>query len=94
MTAESIAALDSSLGQAPVLPLPVPLFQGKCHLRGFNQVESIARAALKYLGDGERLQLRSDILLRTLNTHRAGMCPRAALRRRFGESGSRPWHAP
>jgi ComF family protein len=69
MLAESIAALDASFAQATVLVIPVPLFKGKRHQRGFNQAESIARAALKYLAQGERLQLRADILLRIRATH-------------------------
>jgi ComF family protein len=69
MLAESIAALDASFEQATVLVVPVPLFKGKRHQRGFNQAESIARAALKHLADGERQQLRADILLRTRDTH-------------------------
>jgi ComF family protein len=69
MLAESIAALDSSFEQATVLVIPVPLFKSKRHQRGFNQAESIACAALKRLSQGERLQLRGDILLRTRDTH-------------------------
>jgi ComF family protein len=69
MLAESIAAVDSSFEQATVLVIPVPLFKGKRHQRGFNQAELIARAALKGLAQGERLQLRPDILLRTRDTH-------------------------
>jgi len=68
MLAESIAAIDASFEQATVLVIPVPLFKGKRHQRGFNQAESIARAALRHL-DGERLQLRNDILLRMRDTH-------------------------
>jgi len=69
MLAESIAALDASFEQATVLVIPVPLFKGKRHQRGFNQAESIARAALKYLAQGGRLKPRADILLRTRDTH-------------------------
>jgi ComF family protein len=69
MLAESIAALEPSFQQATVLVIPVPLFKGKRHQRGFNQAELIARAALKFHPAGERLQLRADILLRTRDTH-------------------------
>ena len=69
MLAESIAALEPALEQATVLVIPVPLFKGKRHQRGFNQAESIARAALKCRVQGERLRLRSDILLRMRDTH-------------------------
>ncbi len=69
MLAESIEALDSSFAQATVLVIPVPLFRGKRHQRGFNQAESIARCALGCLAQGERLQLRLDILQRQRDTH-------------------------
>jgi ComF family protein len=68
MLAESITVLDSSFEQATVLVIPVPLFMGKRHQRGFSHAESIARAALKCLAQGEQLQLRTDILLRTRET--------------------------
>ena len=48
--------------------IPVPLFKAKRHQRGFNQAELIARAALKFHPAGERLQLRTDILLRKRDT--------------------------
>jgi len=69
MLAESVASLEASFEQATVLVIPVPLFKGRRHVRGFNQAESIASAALKCLAQGARLQLRSDILLRTRDTH-------------------------
>jgi ComF family protein len=69
MLAESMATLESEFGQAPVLVIPVPLFKGRRHQRGFNQAELIARAALKFHPAGERLQLRGDILVRTRDTH-------------------------
>jgi len=69
MLAESLAALDSSFEQSTLLVIPVPLFKSKRHQRGFNQAELIARAGLKCLAEGERMQLRSDILLRTRDTH-------------------------
>jgi ComF family protein len=68
MLAESMAALEAEFGQAPVLVIPVPLFKGRRHQRGFNQAELIALAALKFRA-GERMQLRNDILLRTRDTH-------------------------
>jgi ComF family protein len=69
MLAESLAALEAEFGQAPVLMIPVPLFKGRRHQRGFNQAELIARAALKFHPAGERLQFRGDILLRARDTH-------------------------
>jgi ComF family protein len=69
MLAESVAALETEFGQATVVVIPVPLFKGKGHQRGFNQAELIARAALKVHPAGQRLQLRADLLLRTRDTH-------------------------
>ena len=68
MLAESIATLDSAFAQQTVLVIPVPLFKSKRHQRGFNQAELIARAALKFQSAGERLQLRTDLLLRRRDT--------------------------
>ena len=68
MLAEAIAPLQPAFSENPVLLVPVPLFKGKRYLRGLNQAELIARHALKTLGDGA-LQLRTDILLRTRDTH-------------------------
>jgi ComF family protein len=69
MLAESIAELTRAFEQATVLVIPVPLFKGKRGRRGFNQADLIAQAALKYLAAGERLQLRTEILLRIRDTH-------------------------
>jgi ComF family protein len=69
MLAESIATLDPAFAQKTVLVIPVPLFKSKRHQRGFNQAELIARAALKFQSAEERLQLRTDLLLRTRDTH-------------------------
>jgi ComF family protein len=69
MLAESMAALESEFGQAPVLVIPVPLFKGRRHQRGFNQAELIALAALKFRAAGERMHFRNDILLRTRDAH-------------------------
>ena len=69
MLAESIATLDPAFAQKTVLVIPVPLFKSKRHQRGFNQAELIARAALKFCSVGERLQLRTDLLLRMRDTH-------------------------
>jgi ComF family protein len=68
MLAEAIATLELGFTRNPVLLIPVPLYKGKRHQRGFNQAELIARSALKTLGAGS-LQLRTDILLRTRDTH-------------------------
>jgi len=70
MLAESIAGLKESFAQDQdkVLVIPVPLYKGKRHQRGFNQAERIASAALRVLAQPE-LQLRTDILERTRDTH-------------------------
>jgi ComF family protein len=69
MLAEAVAAIEPSFGQTTVLVIPVPLYRARRRQRNFNQAELIARAALKCHPAGERLQLRSDILLRTRDTH-------------------------
>ena len=68
MLAEAIATLQPSFAQTPVLLVPVPLYRGKRHQRGFNQAELIARDALKAL-KGSPLELRTDILVRLRDTH-------------------------
>jgi ComF family protein len=77
MLAEAMAVLDPDFAQtagsaeapAKILVIPVPLYKGKRHQRGFNQAELIARAALKSYSAPDRLQLATDILLRTRDTH-------------------------
>jgi len=69
MLAEAIAALEPEFEQASVLVVPVPLYKRKRYQRGFNQAEMIARSALKIYPARERLQLASDILVRTRDTH-------------------------
>ena len=68
MLAEAVTTLEPAFGQAGVLVVPVPLFKGKRRQRGFNQAELIARAALKVY-PVPRLQLASELLLRTRETH-------------------------
>ena len=67
LLADAIARLEPVFTQKPVLLIPVPLFKGRRHQRGFNQAELIARNALKILGGP--LELRNDILLRSRDTH-------------------------
>ena len=77
MLAEAIAQLEPLFGeefeplfrQEKVLVIPVPLYRGKRRLRGFNQAEMIARAAIKVSAIRERLLLAPDILVRTRETH-------------------------
>jgi ComF family protein len=68
MLAEAIATLAPVLGQSSVLVIPVPLYKVKRRQRGFNQAELIAAAALK-VSKNEGLELASDVLLRTRDTH-------------------------
>lgn len=68
MLAQAVTILQSSFTQNPVLLIPVPLYRGKRHQRGFNQAELIARCALKFL-HGSQLKLSTDILVRTRDTH-------------------------
>jgi ComF family protein len=69
MLAEAVASIEPWFEQAQILVVPVPLFKGKRRQRGFNQAELIARAALKVSPAGERLQLMTDVLRRTRETH-------------------------
>jgi ComF family protein len=79
MLAEAIASIEPSLrqagvdvaqfDQAKILVIPVPLFKGKRHQRGFNQAELIARAAVKVRPRRERFELATHVLLRTRDTH-------------------------
>ena len=69
MLAEAIAVLEPAFEQATVLVIPVPLYKARRRQRSFNQAELIARAALKCHPAVGHLQLRSDILLRTRDTH-------------------------
>ncbi len=68
MLAQAISTLEPAFTQNPVLLVPVPLYRGKRHQRGFNQAELIARYTLKTLRHAP-LELRTDILLRTRDTH-------------------------
>ncbi len=63
MLAEAIRKIEPSLGGQPVLLIPVPLHRSKRRQRQFNQAESIARAAMKFLPPG-RLVFSADILER------------------------------
>jgi len=69
MLAEAVVALEPALQEAPakVLVVPVPLYRTKRRLRGFNQAELIARAALRY--QAGQLELATGILERTRDTH-------------------------
>ena len=68
MLAEAVAAIEPSFEQAKVLVIPVPLYHGKRHQRGFNQAELIARAAVKCHPTRERFEVAPDLLERTRDT--------------------------
>jgi ComF family protein len=73
MLAEALSALEPeferlTFEQAPILVIPVPLYELKRRQRRFNQAEVIARAALRFYSARERLQLVPDVLLRTRDT--------------------------
>lgn len=68
MLVEAIAPIEPYFEQTKVLVIPVPLYKGKRHQRRFNQAELIAHRAIKIHPTRERLELKSDLLLRTRNT--------------------------
>src|SRR5579863_10287656 len=69
MLAEAIVQLDPLFGSEKIMVVPVPLYRGKRHQRGFNQAEMIARAAIKASTFRDRLYLAPDMLVRTRETH-------------------------
>ena len=68
MLSEGISSLEPLFGDGPVLVIPVPLYAGKLRQRGFNQSELIAKAALKLISAGGKLELRDRILERRRET--------------------------
>ncbi|MGA9526690.1 MAG: ComF family protein [Terriglobales bacterium] len=72
LLAESIAGLEPSLPAGTIVMVPVPLHAEKRAQRGFNQAESIARAALKRLSragmEDTRFRLATHILTRVRDT--------------------------
>lgn len=68
MLAEAIATLTPELSEESVAMIPVPLHRAKLRLRGFNQADLIARAAMKVLAAPARLHLRMGVLERTRET--------------------------
>jgi len=69
MLAQSVTSLAPLSEQGIVLLIPVPLYKGKRRVRGFNQAELIARAAMKEDPERSRFQLRTELLLRVRDTH-------------------------
>lgn len=67
MLGEAIATLAPDFGLEGIFVVPVPLYKGKRHERGFNQAELISKAALKHLGQ-DRFELHTDLLARIRET--------------------------
>ena len=67
LLAQSVATIEPEFTQESVLVIPVPLYKGKRRQRGFNQVELIARAALRFRRNG-KLELAPDCLRRVRDT--------------------------
>ncbi len=70
LLAGAILDLSALFGEPAPIAIPVPLHKSKMRQRGFNQSELIARAALHSVRTAklERLELRTDLLLRTRPT--------------------------
>ena len=66
MLALVLNRLDASLEPKaePLLLISVPLHRSKHWQRGFNQSESILRAALKQVASPDRFELRANLLVR------------------------------
>lgn len=69
LLAQSLSSLDSLSEPGMILVIPVPLYKGKRRLRGFNQAELIARAAMRLCPEPARFELQTDVLLRVRDTH-------------------------
>jgi len=69
MLAKAISKVEPNFEQSTVLVVPVPLFRTKRRQRGFNQAEAIARSALQKFKLPGKLQLASNLLVRTRETH-------------------------
>ena len=68
MLAETIAGMEKSMPVGTIAVVPVPLYRRKQAQRGFNQAESIARAALKQLSRPKRFELTTGVLVRRRET--------------------------
>jgi len=68
LLASTIGQLESSMPVGKIAVLPVPLFKRKQAQRGFNQAETIARAALRQVQRPERFELQTGVLLRVRET--------------------------
>jgi ComF family protein len=68
MLAEAFAMIQSELPSRSIPVIPVPLYRAKLRLRGFNQAELIARAAVKAGGLQDRMRVFSGVLIRKRDT--------------------------
>lgn len=68
MLAEPIANLEQVMPAGAIVVVPVPRHARKRAQRGFDQAETIARAALQELGLPNRFELCPEILLRWRET--------------------------
>ena len=72
MVAETMANLEPAMPVGTIVVVPVPLHKRKQAQRGFNQAETIARAALKQLSRPQkpkkRFELCTGVLLRRRET--------------------------
>ncbi len=68
MLAETIVSLEPAMPVGMIAVVPVPLHRRKQAQRGFNQVEMIARAALKALARPKRFELCPAVLRRCRET--------------------------
>ena len=68
MLAEAISSLTPHLDESQTIVIPVPLHLRKFRQREFNQAESIARAALKFIGKPEKFELNTRVLQRRRET--------------------------
>ena len=48
--------------------IPIPLSRARLRARGYNQVEKIVHSAIRQLGNGSRVELRTDVLMRIRDT--------------------------
>jgi ComF family protein len=67
IVAEAMGGLEPLFGEGTILVIPVPLHKSKRRQRGFNQAETIAKAALKFY-PASRFRLANNILLRKRDT--------------------------
>jgi ComF family protein len=69
MLVEAVRPIEPCFEQQRILIIPVPLYKGKRHQRGFNQAELIAQRVLKFHPARERYELATGLLRRTRDTH-------------------------